>query len=71
MLAVDFEEVTPTSPMYFLLPIKKNMETEFGQGFPVEELFIKRLLEYVPKEILSPTKPTFLILKISSKTLSS
>lgn len=42
LLALDFEEVTPTSPMYFLLPIKKNMETEFGQGFSVEELFIKR-----------------------------
>lgn len=44
LLALDFEEVTPTSPMYFLLPIKKNMETEFGQGFPVEELFIKKAL---------------------------
>lgn len=42
LLALNFEEVTPTSPMYFLLPIKKNMETEFGQGFSVEELFIKR-----------------------------
>lgn len=42
LLALDFEEVTPTSPMYFLLPIKKNMETEFCQGFSVEELFIKR-----------------------------
>lgn len=44
LLALDFEEVTPTSPMYFLLPIKKNMETEFGQGFSVEELFIKKAL---------------------------
>lgn len=44
LVALDFEEVTPTSPMYFLLPIKKNMETEFGQGFPVEELFIKKAL---------------------------
>ena len=44
LLALDFEEITPTSPMYFLLPIKKNMETEFGQGFSVEELFIKKAL---------------------------
>lgn len=44
MLALDFEEITPTSPMFFLLPIKKNMETEFGQGFSVEELFIKKAL---------------------------
>ena len=42
LVTVDFEEVTPTSPMYFLLPIKKNMETEYNQGFSVEELFIKR-----------------------------
>lgn len=56
LLALDFEEVTPTSPMYFLLPIKKNMETEFGQGFPVEELFIKRLLEYVPTLYVDTSK---------------
>lgn len=44
LLTLEYEEVLPLAPSYFLLPIEKAMEDEFNNGFSVEDLFIKRSL---------------------------
>lgn len=37
---VDFKEIQPTSPMYFMVPKDFQLEKEYLNGFPVNKLFI-------------------------------
>mgnify|MGYP002515805520 FL=1 len=38
--AIDFMEVKPSKPMYFMVPLQNAMEKEYANGFSLEELFV-------------------------------